>query len=399
MKNPNGRKGPLQGMIVLDITHVWSGPYCTMMLGELGAEVIKVEPLSGDQFRSPLGGCIFPSINRNKRGIALDLKKEEGKEVGLKLAGKADVFMENLLPGAMDRLGFGYDAISRLNPKIIYCSISGFGQSGPLRERPAYDPVLQAMSGIMIVTGEPNRRPVRLLPGFIDHTAGIFAAFGILAALMDRERTGKGQRLDISLLDVALTVMSHFITRFKKTGLLPGRYGSATILGAPIQNFDTSDGFIFITANTDQMWLNLCKTLGVEKLLKDPRYKTYQSRTENREELAKALNKATKKFKKGELEEKLLAAGVPCSQVNTIEEIIGQPHVRSRNILEEIDFPPLGKVTTVKTPIFYSGQNPPTKSRPPLLGEHTTDVLKELGYSEHQIREFIRKGVVLQNEN
>ncbi len=398
MNRADDRQSPLQGMNVVDLTHVWSGPYCAMMLGELGAEVIKIEPFSGDQFRPTLDGCIFPNLNKNKRGIALNLKMGEGKEIALKLAGKADVLVENSIPGAMDRLGLGYEAIQKLNPRIVYCSISGFGQEGPFRERPAYDPVLQAMSGVMIVTGEADRPPVRILPGFIDHSTGVFAAFGILAALMEREKTGQGQRLDIALLDVALTAMSHFITRFKKTGKLPQRYGSATILGAPIQIFDTRDGFIFITANTDLMWKNLCKTLEAEELAKDPCYATVQSRTENRGKLAQDLNQFTKKYTRRALEEKLLAAGVPCSQVNNIGEIIEEPHVQSRQILEEMDFPSMGRITTLKTPIFYSGKNPSTKSRAPLLGEHTHEVLKELGYSDREIQDFIKKGAALQHQ-
>ena len=394
----NALGGALQGIHILDMTHVWSGPYCTMMLGELGANVVKVESLTGDQFRQALDGSIFPNVNKNKRSIALNLKEKEGKEVVLKLASKADVLIENSLPGAMERLGLGYDRICLLNPPIIYCSISGFGQEGPFSERPAYEPVLQAMAGIMVVTGEPDRPPVRILPGFIDHCGGIFAAFGIVASVLEREKSGKGKRIDISLLDVALSAMTHFITRFKKTGELPQRYGSATIIGAPNQNFPTRDGYIYISAITDQMFLNVCRALELDDLAANPRYSTAPGRIQNRKALAEKLTETTKKYLSEELESKLLAMDVPCAKLRTIEEIIQEPHVQSRNIIEEIDYPPMGKVTTIRTPLFYSGEHLPTQSRAPLLGEHTREVLAELGYDDQKIGELIRRRIALQSE-
>ena len=209
---------PLQGIKVVDLGHAFAGPTCAVLLGDMGADVIKVEPPTGDHFRHPLGGAPFININRNKRSLALDLKKMEGKEIVLKLASQADVLVENFIPGAMERLGLGYDSVRQLNARIIYCSISGFGQTGPYRERSAYDPIIQAMSGIMDGTGEPDRPPVRMLPAMIDYSAGLNAALGVLASLWGRIWTGKGQRIDISLMDVALTSMHQYVTHYKRTG-------------------------------------------------------------------------------------------------------------------------------------------------------------------------------------
>jgi len=231
------------------------------MLADMGAEVVKIEPFAGDQFRQPMEGANFFNFNRNKRGIALNLKTKEGKEIVLKLAKEADVLVENFVPGAMDRLGLGYEALSQLNPRIVYCSISGFGQSGPYRDRPAYEPILQAMSGIMDSTGEPDRPPVRIRPAMIDYCTGANAAFAIAAALFGRQKTGRGQRIDVALLDVALYAMGPFVTQFERKGELPERAGSAQPSGGAIQNFETRDGLIYIVAGTDHMWKNLCNAL------------------------------------------------------------------------------------------------------------------------------------------
>lgn len=388
--------GPLDGVKVVDLSHVQSGPICAMVLGDMGAEVIKVESFAGDQFRLPMEGAHFVNFNRNKRGIALDLKKREGKDIVLKLAKKADVFVENFLPGAMDRLGLGYETISQLNPKIIYCSISGFGQTGPYRERPAYEPILQAMSGIMDTTGEPERPPVRIRPAMIDYCTGMNAAFGIVVSLIQREKTGKGQRIDVALLDVAINAMSPYVTQFKRTGELPKREGSAQPTAAPFQAFETCDGLIYIGAGTDEMWRNLCQALGLEELGGNPRYATRQGRIQHRVELAQAVNRVTKEYESQKLENKLLAMDVPCAKIRSIGEIIQEPHVQSRGLLEEADYPTMGKIVTMKTPIFFSGEPTPTRLRAPLLGEHTREVLIELGYSDQEIEDLITKRIVIQ---
>ena len=273
---------PLEGIKVLDFSHVQSGPICTVMLADMGAEVVKIEPFIGDQFRESMEGANFFTFNRNKRAMALNLKTQEGKEIVLKLAKKSDVLVENFLPGSLAKLGLGYEAISRLNPSIIYCSISGFGQDGPFRHRPAYEPVLQAMSGIMDSTGEADRPPVRMRPAMIDYCTGASAAFAIVAALFKRGKTGQGQRIDLALLDVALYAMAPYVTQYKRRGELPERAGSAQPSGGAIQNFETRDGLIYVVAGTDHMFKNLCQALNLESLGKDPRYATRKQRAEHR---------------------------------------------------------------------------------------------------------------------
>jgi crotonobetainyl-CoA:carnitine CoA-transferase CaiB-like acyl-CoA transferase len=364
----------------------------------MGADVIKIEPPAGDHFRPAADGCLFINYNRNKRGIVINLKKDEGREIVLKMAPKADVFLENFVPGTMEKLGLGFDTISKINPGIIYCSISGFGQQGSYRGRPAYDPILQAMSGIMEATGEPDRPPVRILPAMIDYTAGLNAAFAIVISLMERMKTGRGRRLDIALMDVALTPMGPYAAKYKRTGELPQRAGSAQPAWVPYQNFETKDGFLLIAASTDQMWKSLCKALKLDGLADDSRYATLQGRRRHRREIVEVLSRVTKQYRRDELESILLAADVPCGKVLNVGEIIEDPHIKSRDIIEEVDYPTMGKVLTIKTPIFFSGKRAPTRRNAPLLGEHTQELLREIGYGKEDIDNLLSKEVVRQYE-
>jgi crotonobetainyl-CoA:carnitine CoA-transferase CaiB-like acyl-CoA transferase len=398
MESNAGFPNPLAGIKVVDLSHVQSGPTCTAMLADMGAEVVKIEPFAGDQFRQPMEGANFFNFNRNKRGIALNLKTKEGKEIVLKLAKEADVLVENFVPGAMDRLGLGYEALSQLNPRIVYCSISGFGQSGPYRDRPAYEPILQAMSGIMDSTGEPDRPPVRIRPAMVDYCTGANSAFAIAAALFGREKTGRGQRIDVALLDVAIFSMSPYVTQFIRRGELPERAGSAQPSGGAIQNFETRDGLIYIVAGTDHMWKNLCNALNLPEVGNDPQYATRQQRAERRVKISEIINNETRKYTSQELETKLLAADVACGTVRNVGEIVQESHVQARGILEEADYPTIGKIVAVKTPLFFSGKSPLFRRRAPMLGENTKEVLKELGYSDQEIQDLIKKGVALQYE-
>ena len=360
---------PLVGMRVVDMTHAGAGPFCTMLLADMGADVVKIEPPTGEQFRNLLGGAVLMATCRNKRAIALDLRTPEGRDIVLKLVSKADVLVENFVPGVMDRLGLGYDDTSRINPKIIYCSISGFGQSGPLRERGGYDVVAQAMSGLMMALGEPDRPPVRIPAPLIDYGSGMYGAYAITLSLLDREKTGKGQYLDVSLLDTAISTMNYYVAHYSLTGKNPERAGSAVPAQLnPYQVFETKDSFIFVGVSTDRFWRRFCEALNLDDLGNDPRYATREDRNQNRQELLATIEKVLKQYTSDELETKLAEVGVPCARLLEVSEVVEHPQVVSRQLIEDVEHPGSGSVKLVRTPIFSSGHPPPIRSRAALLG-------------------------------
>lgn len=388
---------PLDGVKVLDLSHAAAGPCCTMMLADMGAEVIKIEPLNGESFRYAGGGAVFFNLNRNKRGVALNLRGQEGREIALKLAAKADVFVESFTPGTIDKLGLGYNAISQTNPKIIYCSISGFGQSGPYRERPAYDPLAQAMSGMLIATGEPDGAPVRTAASTVDFGSGMFAAYAIALALLHREKSGKGQEIDVALLDTAVFYMSHFITMYSVTGQNPRRLGSGTVAFAPGQIFEAKDRPFFLTVTNERAWRDFCQVLGLNDLVDDPRYATNANRLQNRDELAKTLNQILSQYNSRELEAKLVAVDIPCGPLLNAGEVINDPQVIARKMVIDVEHPEKGKIKIARMPICFSETVPEIKLQAPMLGEHTNEILKELGYSDAEISQLAEKGIILKH--
>lgn len=398
MDNSKTQQLPLRNVKVVDLTHAWAGPACSVLLGDMGADVIKVEPLDGDFYRVSMDGSLFVSINRNKRSMALNLKAAEGLQIILRLLKNSDVLIENFSPGTMERIGLGYAEVSKVNPGIIYCSISGFGQYGPYRERRGYDPVAQAMSGIMIATGEPGRPPVRILPAMIDYGAGIHAAYGIVTSLLARQESGIGERIDISLLDVGINQMAPYITHFSRTGEMPVRAGSGHMSWAPYQAFETKDGYVLIAVTTEKMWNGLCEALQLKHLLNDLRYSTLKNRVMHKNELAEEISRKTKDYDSDGLVAKLVGTDIPCGKLMDISEVIEDPHVQMRGLVEDITYPGMGGMKVVKTPIHFSGGFPEARLEPPLLGQHTNEILREIGFSERETRRFIDEGIAVQSE-
>lgn len=387
----------LKGVKIVDLTAAIAGTLGTLVLADLGADVIKIEPLKGEHYRTALNGAIVLAMNRNKRGVALDLKTKEGQGIVLNLVKEADVFVENFVPGTIEKLGLSYERVKEVKPDIIYCSVSGFGQHGPMSRRPSYDPVAQAMAGIMIATGEQDGKPCRQVTSLIDMTAGLYASIAILACLNKRQSTGQGQRIDISMLDTAVSAMNYFLTWYSLTGNLPTRQGSGTPGWTPYQAFDTKDKPIWIGVSTDKFWQAFCQALNLEDLGKDGRFLNDKSRREHREKLVAKVDEVCLQYTSEELDRKLQEAGVPVGILSTVAEVSDNPQVQFRNLIEEFYYPGKGRVKTVKTPIMIEGKLPDARMQAPLIGEHTVEVLKEHGYSDSDIQGFISQGIVAQH--
>ncbi len=384
---------------VLDMSHAVAGPSAGMILADLGALVVKLEHPNGDHFRPLLGGAYYAAFNRNKRGISLDVKKPLGKEAVERLIKQSDILLESFTPGTMDKLGLGYEVACRLNPKIIYCSISGFGQSGPYSHLPGYDVVAQAMCGIMMCTGMPDGPPVRIGASWIDVGAGMFTVIGILKALMERLETGRGKHIDVSLMDTALLWMSPLIARQSMSGELPARMGTALAAFSPYQAFRCKNGHVFIGASTESFWKTLCTLLKLDHLLKDPRFMTNTERVRNRSSLTEYIEKALEDIDRDDIVEKLREAGMPCGPLLDVGQISKDSHISSRGVLCSWEHPEFGKVTQIKTPIVENGVLPEIRTPSPFLGQHTREVLYELGYDELEINNFFEQGAAIEPDD
>jgi crotonobetainyl-CoA:carnitine CoA-transferase CaiB-like acyl-CoA transferase len=381
---------------VLDMTHAVAGPTAGMILADLGAQVVKLEHPHGDHFRPLLGGAYYASFNRNKRGICLDVKNPMGKEAVGRLIRRSDILIESFTPGTMDKLGLGYEDARRLNPRIIYCSISGFGQSGPYSHLPGYDVVAQAMCGIMMCTGMPDGPPVRIGASWIDVGAGMFTVIGIMKALMEREESGIGAHVDVSLMDTALLWMSPLIARHSMSGELPAPIGTALAAFSPYQAFKCRDGYVFIGASTENFWKTLCRLLNLEHLLNDARFETNANRVKNRSALTELIETALGDVRRDDIVEKLREAGMPCGPLLDVGQAVRDPHVSSRGVLHKWAHPEFGSVTQIKTPIAENGAMPEIRSPSPFLGQHSREVLLELGYDPAGIAKFFEQRAAIE---
>jgi len=378
--------GVLTGLRVLDLSRILSGPFCTMILADLGADVIKVEdPRGGDDTRfwgPPFQGddaTYFHSVNRNKRGIAVNLKDPESRELVARLAEHADVVVENFRPGTAERLGLGYEQVRAVNPGVVYASISGYGQTGPLRDEPGYDAIAQAVSGVMSVTGEPGGPPVRFGVSGADLAAGMWACVGILAALRERERTGDGDWVDVSLLDGQIGWLTYVASGYLATGTVPRRYGSAHPTIVPYQAFPTADGQLMVAAGNDRLWRRFAAAVGLGALAEDPRYATNPDRVRHRDQLLPVIEQTLLARPAREWSEILTAAAVPVGEINTVDRALTHPQAVARGMTTEVTHPSAGTIRMVASPIKLAKRPPAVRSAPPVHGQHTAEVLAELG--------------------
>jgi len=389
----------LNGIKVIDLTRVLAGPFCTMILGDLGADVIKIEAPEGDDSRKygPLvkgESAYFMSINRNKRSVVINLKKPEGVEIFKKLVKDADIVVENFRPGTTAKLGISYEDLQPINPRLIYASCSGFGQTGPYRLRPAYDIIVQAMGGIMSITGQPGGEPTRVGASIGDITAALFTVIGILAALAERERSGKGQYIDISMLDCQVAILENAIVRYSVGGEVPKPIGNRHPSITPFTTLKTKDGYVVIAVGNDNLWRKFCEAIGREDLIDDPRFKTNPLRTQNWEELFEILRSVFSQYTTSEALTIIEGAGVPCGPLQDIGQVFHDPHVRYREMIVPVEHPVAGPVWMAGTPLKLS-RTPGKIERPaPMLGEHTLEVLLEAGYTEEEVRKLEAEGVV-----
>ncbi len=391
----------LSGFRILDASRVLAGPYCAMMLGDLGAEVIKIErPETGDQTRAwgppylTSESAYYLSTNRNKRSLTLNLKTKSGQAIFKKLVSQSDALVESFQVGDLDKLDLGYSSLSCLNSKLVCCSITGYGQTGPWRGRPAYDLAMQAESGWMGITGEPGGAPVRVGVAILDLFTAHYATQAILAALMARERTEQGQHIDIAMLDCAVASLSYMAQYYLATGQQPEKMGSKHPTITPYQAFETQDGYVIVGAASPEIWMRFCQAIGQSELVSDKKFAQNSSRVANRAELEAILNPFFKRQKTEDWIQLLEKHEVPVAPVNSLKQVFGLSQVQVREMLQTVVHPTIESLLLVGIPIRFGPEPIAIKRPPPLLGQHTEEILLELGYAREEIEHFRAEGIV-----
>ncbi|OBY29352.1 CaiB/BaiF CoA transferase family protein [Mycolicibacter kumamotonensis] len=390
--------GALSGIRVVDFSRILAGPFATQILGDLGAEVIKVEAPGGDDSRaygSAGGGVrpVFASYNRNKKSVVVDLKTDEGREIAQQLVASADVLVHNYRVGVTDKLGLGYDDLKERCPRLIYCEITGFGSHGPLKSKAAVDLIAQAYSGLLSFTGEPGRDPVRVPVSISDLTAGVYAALGILAALLWRERGGTGQKIETSLLECLLSLISVNLTQAMLTGIAPKPMGSQNSMGQPNQVFRAQDGLVAVAAANDRMWTRFCRALKAEELATDERFAVLASRYAHRSELADEIVTRMQSFTVAEIVERCDDEGVVCAPVLDLGQVAADEQVRAVGSIVKVHYAG-HEVPVVANPLHLSSTGPVVGADPPALGEHTAEILDGIGYGAARVAELRAAGVI-----
>jgi crotonobetainyl-CoA:carnitine CoA-transferase CaiB-like acyl-CoA transferase len=392
---------PLEGIIVVDLTQNVAGPFCTQILGDMGADVIKIErPGRGDDSRAwapPFWGSestTFMSVNRNKRSLALNLKHDGAGEILRRLVARGDVFVQSLRAGVIEELGLDYSRAREINPRLIYCSVTAFGTQGPLADQPGYDALMQAYGGVMSVNGHAGQEPARAGVSVIDMGTAMWASLGIVAALRQRDATGRGVEVTTALFETALMWMSYHAMAYFGTGQVPQPTGSSTAMIAPYQAFPTADGYVVIGAGSDALYARLVQALELPHLGRDPRFADNPSRVRNRPALVEALSAITRTHKSAELVERLRVAGVPSAPVLSMDAVVEEPQTKASGMLVSAPHPRLPDYRSIGLPIRWDGTRPEVRRVPPALGEHSADVLTWLGYTLDDVRSLRSRGVV-----
>jgi crotonobetainyl-CoA:carnitine CoA-transferase CaiB-like acyl-CoA transferase len=392
---------PLAGILVADLTQNVAGPTCTQILGDMGAEVVKVERRGrGDDARAwapPFWGeesATFMGVNRSKRSLAVDMKHADGRAVVERLIARADVLVQSLRAGAIEDLGLGWPRAHEINPRLVYCSVTAFGTEGPLSDRPGYDPLMQALGGIMSVNGQPGQPPARVPVSIVDMGTGMWATIAILGALRERDRTGRGVNVTTALYETALAWGVFQMNQFLGTGEVPLPQGSGTAMICPYEAFPTRDAWVMIAAGSDALFAKACEALGVPGMPRDPRFKDNPARVAHRGEVFESLSAVTRAFASAEVLDRLQRAGVPCAPILTLDKVAVEPQTVASGMLVAAKHPRIPDYRAMGLPIRWDGERPAVSRVPPLLGEHTAEVLTELGYDQAAIKELASRDVI-----